>query len=94
MSSIGHSRVWRRVAARQRALLEVAPGTEAALASRRAEPVEPGHRGAYVDVHIFADELASYGPEVRVVGPAELRAQVIARLERALAAHVEGESAS
>ncbi len=48
----------------------------------------------YVDVHIFADELASYGPEVRVVEPADLRAQVIARLERALAAHTDRGSAS
>ena len=31
-------------------------------------------------VHIFADELASYGPEVRVVEPAALRDEVIARL--------------
>ena len=38
----------------------------------------------YVDVHVFADELASYGPEVCVVAPPELRAQVIARLEAML----------
>ena len=83
------------VAARQRALLEVAPGTEAALRlSRRAEPAGQGIEVPYVDVHIFADELASYGPEVRVVEPADLRAQVIARLERALAAHTDRGSAS
>jgi proteasome accessory factor B len=38
-------------------------------------------------MHVFADELASYGPEVRVVEPAELRDQVIARLEAARTAH-------
>ena len=41
----------------------------------------------YVDVHVFADEIASYGPEVRVVEPAELRDQVIRRLEATLALH-------
>jgi len=76
------------VAARQQALLEVEPGTEAALRlSRRAAPAEQGIRVPYVDLHIFADELASYGPEVRVVEPADLRGAVIARLQRVLDAH-------
>ena len=58
----------------QLALLEVNPGTEAALRlSRRATPAEQGIRVPFVDVHVFADELASYGPEVRVVEPAALR---------------------
>ncbi len=69
------------VAARNIALLEVNPGTEAALRlSRRAETAEQGIRVPYVDAHVFADELASYGPEVRVVWPDDLRDQVIARL--------------
>jgi proteasome accessory factor B len=72
------------VAERNRALLEVTPGTEAALRlSRRALPADQGIRVPYVDVNVLADELASYGPEVRVVEPAELRAQVVARLEAA-----------
>ncbi|ALJ20228.1 helix-turn-helix transcriptional regulator [Microbacterium sp. No. 7] len=76
------------VAARQRALLEVVPGTEAALRlARRAQPAVQGIRVPYVDVHVFADELASYGPEVRVVEPVELRDQVVRRLEAVLAAH-------
>jgi len=76
------------VAARSRALLEVNPGTEAALRlSRRALPADQGIRVPYVDIHIFADELASYGPEVRVVEPAELRDQVIQRLEATRAIH-------
>lgn len=76
------------VAARHHALLEVNPGTEAALRlSRRALPADQGIRLPYVDVHVLADELASYGPEVRVVEPDELREQVIARLEAAHAAH-------
>jgi proteasome accessory factor B len=70
------------VAAAHTATLEVHPGTEAALRlQRRALPGGPGIRVPYVDVHVLADELASYGPEVRVVEPAELRDQVIRRLE-------------
>lgn len=76
------------LAARQRALLEIAPGSEAALRlSRRVTPAEQGFHVSYVDAHILADELASYGPEVRVVEPASLRDEVIARLERVLAVH-------
>ncbi|GAA1988267.1 helix-turn-helix transcriptional regulator [Microbacterium pumilum] len=72
-----------RVAARNTALLEVNPGSEAALRlSRRATTAEQGIHVSFVDMHVFADELASYGPEVRVVEPVELTAQVIARLER------------
>lgn len=72
------------VAARSTSLLEVNPGTEAALRlARRATPADQGIRVPYVDIHIFADELASYGPEVRVVEPAELRDQVIERLAAA-----------
>ncbi|REC96741.1 proteasome accessory factor B [Microbacterium sp. AG157] len=78
----------RAVAARQRALLEVHPGTEAALRlDRRAEQAPQGIRVPYVDLHVFADELASYGPEVRVVEPADLRTEVIRRLEATLALH-------
>lgn len=81
----------RDVAAGHRALLEVNPGSEAALRlGRRAEPAEQGIRLPYVDVHILADELASYGPEVRVVEPAQLRDEVIARLTAALARHEGG----
>ncbi|KZE32603.1 helix-turn-helix transcriptional regulator [Microbacterium sp. T32] len=76
------------VAHRRRALLEVHPGTEAALRlSRRAEPAAQGIVVPYVDLHVFADELASYGPEVRVVAPDDLREQVIRRLRATLALH-------
>lgn len=75
----------RALEARQRALLEVNPGTEAALRlGRRSTPADQGIHVPYVDLHVFADELASYGPEVRVVAPDDLRAQVIAHLEAAL----------
>ncbi|MBN9177306.1 MAG: WYL domain-containing protein [Microbacterium sp.] len=83
------------LAARQRALVEIAPGSEAALRlSRRALPAGQGFHVPYVDVHILADELASYGPEVRVVEPETLRAEVVARLERVLALHQPGGSAA
>jgi len=73
------------VSASQQALLEVTPGTEAALRlGRKSSPAVQGIRVHYVDRHIFADELASYGPEVRVVEPADLRDAVIERL-RAIA---------
>lgn len=83
------------VAARQLALLEVAPGTEAGLRlHRRATPAEQGILVPYVDVHVLADELASYGPEVRVVDPPVLRDEVIRRLERTLALHDDSRHAS
>jgi proteasome accessory factor B len=46
-------------------------------------------RVPYVDRHIFADELATYGPEVRVVEPDDLRESVIERLRAIVAAHSE-----
>lgn len=76
------------VAARNRALLEITPGTEAALRlGRRATAETQGFSVPFVDVHVFADELASYGPEVRVVTPDTLRRAVITRLEAIIAAH-------
>ncbi|MEI3843490.1 MULTISPECIES: helix-turn-helix transcriptional regulator [Microbacterium] len=76
------------VAAAHSALLEITPGTEAALRlGRRATPAAQGIRLPYVDLHILADELASYGPEVRVVEPTDLRDAVISRLRAVVAAH-------
>ena len=77
------------------AVLEVKEGSEAALRLRRRGEVEGTTvRLPFVDVHVLADELASYGPEVRVVSPEPLRAQVIARLERVIAAHVTAQAVS
>lgn len=82
-----------RVASANSALLEVTPGTEASLRlGRRATPAEPqGILVPFVDLHILADEIASYGPEVRVVEPDALREAVIARLSAVVAANA-GES--
>ncbi len=80
------------VAAAQNALLEVTPGTEAALRlGRRATPATQGIYVPYVDRHIFADELASYGPEVRVVEPSELRDAVVSRLRAIAELHTQRE---
>mgnify|MGYP006880531830 FL=1 len=47
----------------------------------------------FVDLHIFADELASYGPEVRVVEPVALRTAVVDRLSAVVATNSDaGES--
>lgn len=81
------------VARRNRALLEVTPGTEAALRlGRRAVPAAQGIHVHYVDRHIFADELASYGPEVRVVEPADLKDAVIDRLTAIIETHQDEEA--
>ncbi len=82
----GLEEVWER----QVAELEVEPGSDAAtrLANRRGADVT-GDRATlhFVDINILADELASAGPEVRVISPVELRDAVLARLERVAADH-------
>lgn len=76
------------VAEANEAHVEVHPGTEAALRlRRRAREAPQGLRVPYVDVHVLADELASYGPEVRVVSPPLLRDLVVARLRAARDRH-------
>lgn len=55
-------------------IVEAASDAEARLAKRRgAIATDDGQLALhYVDINIFADELASYGPEVLVVSPPEL----------------------
>ncbi|MGO3555570.1 MAG: helix-turn-helix transcriptional regulator [Microbacterium gubbeenense] len=73
----------RALADGQRARIAAVPGSEAALrlgrrslAGRDAdELVVP-----YVDAYVLADEIASYGPEARVIEPHELRELVRDRL--------------
>jgi len=78
------------LAARQIALIEVTPGTEAALRlARRGTINGEALRLPFVDAHVLADELASFGPEVVVRSPEHLRDLVIARLTRVRAAHTE-----
>lgn len=79
--------VWNRHVA----VVEVEPGTDAAsrLAKRRGTTVTAS--GAlelhYSDANIVADELASFGPEVLVLSPPDLRDAVRTRLERTAADH-------
>lgn len=73
------------------AFVEVEPGTDAEMRLGKRRGTVTAQTGElelhYSDVNIFADELASFGPEVLVVSPPELRAAVIARLERTAADH-------
>jgi len=79
--------IWNRSAA----IVEVEPGTDAStrLGKRRGSTVTAS--GAlelhYSDLNIFADELASFGPEALVISPPELRDAVRTRLERTAADH-------
>lgn len=83
------------LAAGQRALLALRPGGDAEVRlGRRGLAAGEDARGwplvrlGYSDVELLADELAGYGPELVALEPAALRAAVIDRLERTLAAHV------
>jgi proteasome accessory factor B len=82
----GLEQTWKRGVAE----VEIVPGSDAAtrLANVRGSRLV-GDRITlhYVDLNILADELAGFGPEVVVLSPPELRAAVIARLERTSADH-------
>jgi proteasome accessory factor B len=71
--------------------LEVEEGTDAEvrLARRRGAERGDGNRVSlhFTDVNLLADELAGFGPEVRVLGPEALVDAVLSRLEAAVAAH-------
>lgn len=76
----------------QEALLDVAEGRLLGLRKRTATSAGAGPEGdrerlsvPFRDSELLAEELASYGPQVRVVGPLELRDAVIRRLEGAAA---------
>ncbi|THG33402.1 helix-turn-helix transcriptional regulator [Naasia lichenicola] len=76
-------------------VIAVEPGSDAesrfvprAIASTAAADGElPTHTLNYSDQVLMADELASYGPEVRVIRPVAMRDQVIARLRAVAEAH-------
>ncbi|MEL7975010.1 WYL domain-containing protein [Isoptericola sp. F-RaC21] len=86
-----------RVGALQRARLAVVPERAQALRARAVAPppVEPGETRSATDdgrdvlevefrsLSAFADEVAGYGPAVVVLEPAQLRADVLRRLEAA-----------
>lgn len=73
----------------QRAMLSVDKDRLLALRKRAVEtsPVDSTRDRVMVefrDPEVLAEELASYGPHVKVDGPAELRAAVVRRLQGAL----------
>lgn len=74
-----------------RAELRVTPGSDAQVRlSKRAESHTPGSDTItlhYTDAALLADELAGYGPEVRVVEPDELARAVRDRLRQIAEAH-------
>lgn len=77
------------LAASQHAVVEVTPSSEAALRLGRRGRIDDGVLHLpFVDAHVLADELASFGPEVLVREPAELRELVIAQLTRVRDAHM------
>jgi proteasome accessory factor B len=82
-------RVWEeRVAS-----LAVTPGSDAArrLSRRRGTTVVDPDRFVvhYVDPQILAEELAAFGPELRVIEPAEVRERVEARLRTLVDDHAD-----
>jgi proteasome accessory factor B len=73
--------VWQRNIAE----VDVTPGSDAALRLQKRRGAEPTATGTlrlhFTDLNIFADELASYGPEVLVITPPTLRDAVRSRLQ-------------
>lgn len=71
--------------------VDVVPQSDAAsrLRKRRGTTELPSGRLLvhYSDLHIFADELAGYGPEALVIAPADLRSAVLGRLRFTAASH-------
>lgn len=82
-----------RVLAAGRVTIRVVAGSDAETRLQR-RAVETPAPGTYVlnfsDPNLMADELASFGPEVVVEAPADLRDAVVTRLRRVLADHEDG----
>ncbi len=76
------------------AVVEVEPESDAAtrLLKRRDTVADSAGilRMHFADVAIFADELAGYGPEVRVIDPVELAEAVLDRLATIRDTHLDG----
>ena len=77
-------------ASRTRAVVDILPGTDAALRfrSRVVAGEKPGPASIpFADIDLLADELVGYGNDVRVIAPPELVQKVIARLTTVIALH-------
>jgi proteasome accessory factor B len=74
----------------------VTPGSDAEIRLRRRRGTEDlgdsRLRVHYSDTNLFADEIAGFGPEARVIAPPRLRDAVRARLAETIAAHREDAS--
>ncbi|PPF47441.1 WYL domain-containing protein [Pseudoclavibacter sp. AY1F1] len=81
------------LAERQRATLEVREGTDAEVRLGSGTPALTASWRAvelgYTDLSLLADRLASFGGEVRVVSPPELKRLVAARLTLVVSTHSE-----
>lgn len=82
----------RRVLAANRALLELVPETDAAARlGSRGEATDDGRVAVHFsDLALFADEVASFGPEALVLEPPQLVAAVRARLRSVAEQHADG----
>lgn len=86
----GLDRVW----AERTATVHVAPGSDAERRLTRRRDTSSTTDGElvihHVDPQILAEELAAFGPEVRVVEPEELRQRVVDRLRVLVEDHTGG----
>ncbi|MCM3521541.1 YafY family protein [Curtobacterium sp. P97] len=82
-----------RVWAERTARIAVVPGSDAERRLQRRRGTEVDDDGVlvvhHVDPQILAEELAAFGPEVRVLEPAAVRELVVARLRALVADHAE-----
>jgi predicted DNA-binding transcriptional regulator YafY len=85
----GLEHIW----ATRTARIRVAPGSDAERRLARRRDTVTDTDGVlvlhHVDPQILAEELAAYGPEVRVLEPDDLRDRVTARLQALVADHTD-----
>lgn len=84
-------RIWSARTAR----IAVTPGSDAERRLTRRRDTKTDADGAlvlhHVDPQILAEELAAFGPEVRVLEPEDLRLRVVERLRALVRDHSDGE---
>ncbi len=82
-----------RIWAARTARIRVAPGSDAERRLARRRDTETDDDGVlvlhHVDPQILAEELAAFGPEVRVLEPDDLRDRVTERLRALVADHAD-----
>lgn len=87
-----------RIWAERTARIAVTPGSDAERRLTRRRDTEADADGAlvlhHVDPQILAEELAAFGPEVRVLEPDDLRARVDERLRALVRDHTDDDRAA